>query len=159
MKTLLEESTTLTKTPCWLLLSSALLPYLIHGESQVRCTPSYDMVALLLEAGADVNENARNADFPGHTVWQMFLLRCYHDRGTGLWPVARLLLSFGARLDTSTNPTSDESQVVSAAECVRKCCSEDDAQQLDEILMQAAQKRSWLWAIPKLLSARVRRPL
>ena len=68
--------------------------------------PSREIVEILLDAGADPNENARTETLPGCTVWESFLLRCAKkdcDQPSELVPIAYLLPNRGANVNARVN--------------------------------------------------------
>jgi hypothetical protein len=80
----------------WPLLNYALIP--LASSSHDRQI-SYDMVLLLLGAGADPNADCKmdhKDGKPGATVWGLFLHRCLEEEDSDLWPVACRLVEFGA---------------------------------------------------------------
>ncbi|KAK5740662.1 hypothetical protein LTR17_004467 [Elasticomyces elasticus] len=135
-----------------LLLNYALHPVAVHDSLKPNRLPSYDMVLLLLQGGANVNAAASDK-----TTWAMFLQRCYHEPDDGLWPVARLLLKFGG------NPTKDiqdgsESKwrvnqaahrpyqiavpkYISTEQCLQACCSGEQLTELGDALEEAKASR------------------
>ncbi|TKA70937.1 hypothetical protein B0A55_06122 [Friedmanniomyces simplex] len=74
------------------LATGLYLQYALH----TIWSPHYDMVRLLLNAGANPNQNSTITVLGVYTVWETFITRCYSRPNNRLWPIAGLLLKFKA---------------------------------------------------------------
>lgn len=149
-----------------------LLNYALHDLVPAnRHTPSYDMVLLLLQGGANPNCDAKGTHDSDSTAWKLFLRRCYREGGCDLWPIAKLLLEFGADANVeferrgqtierlhaakSFRPRIRNIQVpevLSVRQCVTRCCS--DPAELEKALKKAQISQK---IIPQKEVAKVKR--
>lgn len=116
---LLADPTPAKKRRGWPFLNYALHSFLEDHTLLYKCLPSYDLVKVRLAAGADVNQQAHVYTMPSSTVWQLFPHRCKYEPDFALWPIAKLLPSFGADVEVEIKIVGPAGEYATVAESLR----------------------------------------
>ena len=143
------------------LLDSALRPNMvtpIHLQ-RLDARPDIDMVRLLLEQGADLNQSIYI--YARQTVWSLFLQQCYNTTSRGnphqsnMYELFQALIEGGANPNISFKTTDNEGITIS--DVLKRMLRESEVTRLNKLLAEKRQNGFSVWRLQEILGVGARK--